>query len=747
MTFTAPGSGASATLSAGTAAIGADGTASITATANGTAGTYIVTASARGAATPASFALTNQPNQPNQAPAITSASTTTFTVGQAGSFTITTTGFPTATISEVGALPSGVTLTDQGNGTATLSGNPATGTQGTYPFTITAANGILPDATQSFTLTVAVNQAPAITSANSTTFTVGQAGSFTITTTGFPTAAISEVGALPSGVTLTDQGNGTATLSGNPATGTQGTYPFTITAANGISPDATQSFTLTVAVNQAPAITSANSTTFTVGQAGSFTITTTGFPTATISEVGALPSGVTLTDQGNGTATLSGNPATGTQGTYPFTITAANGTLPDATQSFTLTVQAATTTTLIASPNPSVFGQTVRFVAQVANTSGTGPVPDGQVQFYDGTTQIGGDVTLDASGIATLSTSDLLPSTQAHAITAQYLGNDNFQASTSATQSQMVNKASTTTSLVASANPSVFGQNVTFTAFVTATAPGTGTPNGQAQLYVDGSAVGAPFTLTGGQGSITIAHFNNLIGDHTVQVNYLGSANYKGSDSVVDVQTVNPVATTTTLSSALNPSKYGQSVMLTATVQATAGTIQPTCGTVQFWDGTVLLGSASLANSNQASFSISALAAGSHSLTAVLLASANFQTSTSGSIMQQVVKNQTVVQLGCAMAQATATPAIDPAAITAAARTHRKVVFTILVHPAGVPAYPTTGGTATMYQSNGRFVATLPVRNGQATLSRYLCLVFQKSYYAVYNGTPNLGRRGRTWSG
>ena len=47
-----------------------------------------------------------------------------------------------------------MTFTDNGNGTATLAGTPAAGTGGTYPFTITAANGVLPDATQSFTLTV-----------------------------------------------------------------------------------------------------------------------------------------------------------------------------------------------------------------------------------------------------------------------------------------------------------------------------------------------------------------------------------------------------------------------------------------------------------------------------------------------------------------------------------------------------------------------------------------------------------------
>jgi hypothetical protein len=106
-----------------------------------------------------------------------------------------------------------------------------------------------------------------------------------------------------------------------------------------------------------------------------------------------------------------------------------------------------------------------------------------------------------------------------------------------------------------------------------------------------------------------------------------------------------------------------------------------------------------------------------------------------------VDKNQTEVQLGCAMADPTATPAIDPTAITAAARIHRKVVFTILVHPAGAPTYQVTEGKVTIYQSNGRFVKTLLVqKNGQATLSPYLSQVFQKSYYAVYNGTANLGR-------
>ncbi len=88
----------------------------------------------------------------------------------------------------------------------------------------------------------------------------------------------------------------------------------------------------------APTITSASSTTFTVGAAGTFSVTTTGTPTPSLSQSGNLPAGVTFHDNGTGTATLAGTPAASTNGTYPIQITAANGTLPNAVQNFTLTV-------------------------------------------------------------------------------------------------------------------------------------------------------------------------------------------------------------------------------------------------------------------------------------------------------------------------------------------------------------------------------------------------------------------------
>src|SRR6185437_4896933 len=105
-------------------------------------------------------------------------------------------------------------------------------------------------------------------------FTENVAGSFTVLSTGFPAAAITETGTLPSGVTLVDNSDGTATLAGTPAVSSGGTYVITITADNGIAPAATQRFTLTV--DQPPQITSGNSTTFTVGAAGTFGVTASG---------------------------------------------------------------------------------------------------------------------------------------------------------------------------------------------------------------------------------------------------------------------------------------------------------------------------------------------------------------------------------------------------------------------------------------------------------------------------------------
>jgi hypothetical protein len=208
-----------------------------------------------------------------------------------------------------------------------------------YTFTVTATNGVGSSIPSLMSDAVVPGAAPAITSTNAATFVVGSAGSTTVTTTGSPTPAVTETGALPGGVTFTDNGNGTATLAGTPAAGTAGSHPVTVTAANGIVPDASQALTLTV--DQAPAITSASRATLTRGAAGTFTPTATGYPTPTITESGVLPAGVTFTG-----GRLTGTPKA--KGNFPIAFTAHSGVGADAVQGFLLVVQGlhVTTTTL-----------------------------------------------------------------------------------------------------------------------------------------------------------------------------------------------------------------------------------------------------------------------------------------------------------------------------------------------------------------------------------------------------------------
>jgi hypothetical protein len=86
--------------------------------------------------------------------------------------------------------------------------------------------------------------APKITSSHSDAFTQGVPDKFTVTATGTPSSLVAETGTLPAGITFIDNGNGTASLSGDATQ--SGTFPLTVTAANGVSPNATQLFDLTV---------------------------------------------------------------------------------------------------------------------------------------------------------------------------------------------------------------------------------------------------------------------------------------------------------------------------------------------------------------------------------------------------------------------------------------------------------------------------------------------------------------------
>ncbi|QAY72649.1 hypothetical protein ET445_04100 [Agromyces protaetiae] len=128
--------------------------------------------------------------------------------------------------------------------------------------------------------------------------------------------------------------------------------------------------------------------------------------------------------------------------------------------------------------------------------------------------------------------------------------------------------APTSTVLVSSVNPSTEGQSVTFTATVaSAGIPVAGV--GFVQFGVDGTPAGEA-VLLGFDGTATLTTSALAAGSHTITADYGGSP-VTGSSSgsltqVVEALPPTPAATSTELTSSVNPSTFGQSVTFNATI-------------------------------------------------------------------------------------------------------------------------------------------------------------------------------------
>ena len=253
-----------------------------------------------------------------------------------------------------------------------------------------------------------------------------------------------------------------------------------------------------------------------------------------------------------------------------YTLTASATGLAGATSTSFNVSKADTTTSVVSSSSPSVSGQSVTFTATVSvNAPGSG-TPSGTVTFYDGATcgapsSALGTGTL-GGGSATFGTSGL--GVGSHTITACYEGNNNFNTSNGSV-AQIVNKANSITALASSVNPSAYGQAVTFTATVSASAPGSGTPTGTVQFRIDGSNFGTPVTLSGG--SATSSSISSLsVGSHTVTADYSGDANFATSTGALSGgQTVNKASqTTTVITPAPASAVYNSSFSVAATASS-----------------------------------------------------------------------------------------------------------------------------------------------------------------------------------
>lgn len=166
-----------------------------------------------------------------------------------------------------------------------------------------------------------------------------------------------------------------------------------------------------------------------------------------------------------------------------------------------------------------------------------------------------------------------------------------------------ITQAQTTTTLTSSANPSVYGQAVTFTATVCTPTGNTATPTGTVQFSVDQQPFGTAVTLgPGQQAGCALASSQSTsslaVGNHSVTATYTDGSDGNflgGSDTLSGGQQVNQAQTATTLMVSPNPATFGQPLTLTATVAAVAPAVGTPTGTVTFADGTATLGSATLA--------------------------------------------------------------------------------------------------------------------------------------------------------
>jgi hypothetical protein len=192
--------------------------------------------------------------------------------------------------------------------------------------------------------------------------------------------------------------------------------------------------------------------------------------------------------------------------------------------------------------------------------------------------------------------------------------------------------------------------------------------------------------------------------DHSITATYSGDNNYSGSTASL-VQTVKQ-PTGTTLTSSPNPSFAGQAVTFSAFIAFSAVT-----GTVTFLDGATALGTGTLSKS-VASFATSALAVGSHSITAAYSGDGAFGASTSLPLTQ-VVTSTTPITL-------TSTP--NPSVVG------QSVIITATVTPS------TATGTISVFDGTSALITNLPLSGGKASFSVPNLAVGTHGITATYNG-------------
>lgn len=270
--------------------------------------------------------------------------------------------------------------------------------------------------------------------------------------------------------------------------------------------------------------------------------------------------------------------------------------------------------------------------------------------------------------------------------------------------------SATTTQIVSSLNPSVIGQLITLTASVSSSS--SAAPSGSVTYY-DG-AVSLGSASLNGSGVASLQASSLTIGTHSITASYGGDSNFSASSSSSLAQVVNQATSATVVSSSVNPSVFGQSLTLSASVTTLySGTAT---GTITFFDGNSVLGTGDLI-ANSASLSGVSLTTGSHTVTAAYSGDGNVLPSTSAPLPATVNLASTTTTL---------TSNVNPVGLNAS------VTYT-------ATAVSQFGGvvTGTVTFKDGTTSTTVSLVAGNAVLTKSYSVAGMHYVTATYSGDNN----------
>ncbi|MDR6398485.1 Ig-like domain repeat protein [Herbaspirillum seropedicae] len=558
------------------------------------------------------------------------------------------------------------------------------------------------DATSSAPLTVTVAAATPTLSLGSSASAISYGGHLLFN------AALSN-GYAPSGSIEFHEGGavlGAATLSGNTATLslgnlTAGAHLITASYAGDGNNAAASSAALTVSVSPlSPTLSvSTSSNAIVYGATPTVTATLNG---------GLSPGGTILFKDGSatiGTIALSGNsaslPLPGLSvGSHAISaVYSGDSNHNSATASATtLTVgQVSSTVVLNASTSNTAFGTPVTLTATVG-----GSLPSGTVSFTDGGIVLGSAIV--SGGVAVFSTRTLVIGT--HSLEAQYGGDSNNAAASSAVATVTVTPRTPALTLSASSTSVSYGATLTLNATLTGGAAATGLVR-----FIEGGVTLGAASLSAGAASLSLGRL--APGAHIIRASYAGDSNHAAATSSAITVTINKVAATVTLSATPASASLGSNVTFNAVISGSSGSLPG--GSVVFSEGGTTLATVNVV-AGAASFSMSTLALGSHTITAHYSGDSNNASANSSGV---------VVGIG------RSTPTLSLASSASALNEQAPLTLTATVAGGIAPT-----GTVS-FMDGAAILGTVSLSGQSASLTLNTLTVGSHRLSAVYNGDSN----------